>query len=68
MSKVQKKTATPRQNAFPVYISGALRSRLQEVKDFFLLTRDVHAASHCVKVGLEIFKTDPERFKKLVAM
>jgi hypothetical protein len=56
-----------RQLPVTVYVKPALRDGLQEVKSYFLLPKDTHAASHCIKAGLEIFKEDPERFKQLVA-
>lgn len=56
-----------RQQAFTVYVKRSMRAGLQEVKSHFLLPKDSHAASHCIKAGLEVFKSDPERFKQLVA-
>ncbi|MCO5252596.1 MAG: hypothetical protein M9949_14405 [Candidatus Kapabacteria bacterium] len=50
-----------------VYVKRDLQERIQKVKAFFLLPRDTNAASHCIKAGLEVFKDDPERFKRLVA-
>jgi hypothetical protein len=64
----KKQSPDDKMLSFTVYVKTDLRARLQVVKAYFLLPKDSHAASHCIKAGLEVFKADPEKFKKLVAM